>query len=296
MKTISENRDQERITKIEESLKNLKHASELSSKVKEEIFNRTGEIEYPTGLTQLDNMLWGLHKKEVTVIGARTSMGKTVMAIHLAKELADANCTVLYLTLEMGAIQICERLVTNICEFNNIKLREGEDLYILEERISLFENWAKRVDLYIDDQSGYHIDKLFEAVKRCQPDFVIIDYIQMISTLEFNNKLHAIEDFVKEIKKMGEARNFGTILISQINREGVDRPYMHHLKHAGILEEHPDTVLLLHWDSFGGRYTIFVEKQRHGIVGKVEVKFEPQFNRFTDVEWRNFGKDKEIKG
>jgi hypothetical protein len=81
--------------------------------------------------------------------------------------------------------------------------------------------------------------------------------------------------------------NFGAILLSQINRAGIETPHMEHFKHAGVLEEHSDCCITLNWNWEDGvsKYIVNVEKQRHGIVkNNLEIKFLPQYSTFEDIE------------
>ena len=265
-----------------EASKSLTPSIEIFKTLKEDLKNRTGEIKFKTGIDDLDQILWGLHKKELLVYGARTSQGKSCFAVHCAKHLVDSNQSVLYFSLEMSKEQLLERFLSSVCDIDANLLRTGKALELVNERGTVFAKWIDRVNLYIDDTNGMHFDKIIYIVKLTRPDFVIVDYVQMISTKGFKDKLSAMEDFIKEIHNLGKKKNFGTILISQINRQGADRPYLENLKGAGMLEEHPDTVILAQWNWEKDEYTMWVEKQRHGMTGKLNVKFEPQFSRFSN--------------
>lgn len=268
--------------KLYEASKSLVKPLDIYSSLKKELASRSDKVEYKTGIDRLDDILWGLHKKELLVYGARTSQGKSIWAVNCAKNLVDAGQTVLYFSLEMSKEQLLERFLSNICEIDNNLLRTGVGMDAVMSVDETFKKWLGEIDLHINDTDGHHFDKIISICRLTRPDFVIVDYVQMISTKGFRDKLSAMEDFIKEIHLLGKRMNFGTILISQINRQGTDRPYLEHLKGAGMLEEHPDTVLLAQWNWEKGIYTIWVEKQRHGITGKVDVKFEPKYSKMSD--------------
>ena len=270
-----------------EASKTLTPLVKIFETLKTDLKDRTGQIKFKTGIDSLDYILWGLHKRELLVYGARTSQGKSCFAVNCARTLSDCNQSVLYLSLEMSKEQLLERILSSVCDIDSNLLRTGKALQLVAEREKSFMSWIDRVPLTIDDTNGHHFDKIIDIVKLTSPDFVIVDYIQMISTKGFKDKLSAMEDFVKEIHLLGKKRNFGTILISQINRQGVGRPYLENLKGCGFLEEHPDTVILAQWDWEKQEYIMWVEKQRHGITGKLEVRFEPQFSRFSNEEIPN---------
>ena len=265
--------------------KSIRPLAEIYGDVKKDIASRTGEIPYKTGLSELDDLLWGIHKKEVMVIGARTSHGKSAMAIQIAKNLSDCGNSVVYFSLEMSKEQLMERLVSNMLMINNVDLKRGLAMQKLLDGEKIFQDWLNHASLYIDDVNGYDFNRIIDVCKLTNPDFVVVDYVQMVHTKGYVSKLDALEDFVKEIKRLSQERNFGAILLSQINRDGIDRPYMHHLKGAGVIEEHPDVVMLLHWKWDKDQYNIYVEKNRHGAVGHVKVKFEPWYSKFSDLDY-----------
>jgi len=272
---------------VPESLAKLVPIYSIYENVKKIIASRTGQIDYPTGLTELDKILWGLHKKELICIGARTSVGKSLLSLQIAKNLVMCGQTVLFFSLEMSKESIVERLLSNMCEIDNVKLREGKGWEEVQAKEEPFKEWLNDVKLVIDDYNGYRFSSILEVIQAVKPDFVIVDYVQMISTKGFKDKLSALEDFVKEIQRLGVDLDYGSILVSQINRTGVgDRPFMHQLKHAGILEEHSSVVLLLHHDlaKQPPQYIIYVEKNRNGKVGEVLVDFQPQYFRVKDFE------------
>ena len=270
---------------VSEPLTKLVPSYAVYESVRKEIKSRTGLIKYPTGLTELDERVWGLHKKELLTIGARTSHGKSVIALQMTINLLDHGNTVLYFSLEMSKEQLMERLLSNRVNIDNTLLRKGKAWPEVERKDEPFRKWLKDVRLVIDDQNGYHFANIVEVIKEIKPDFVIVDYVQMITTKGFKDKLSALEDFVKEMHKMGKSMNFGNILISQINRSGAeDRPFMHQLKNAGVLEEHSDMVILLQWKFAENAYFAYVEKNRHGEVGEIRLNFEPQYFRMSDYK------------
>jgi replicative DNA helicase len=269
---------------LPESLTTLVPIYSIYESVRKDLQERTGIIRYPTGLSELDEKLWGIHKRELLTVGARTSQGKSVFALQIAKNLAMHGQTVLFFSLEMSKEQLVERLLSNMCEIDNNLLRKGRAWGEVEAKDEPFRKWLDNARLVIDDQNGHHFKSIVEVIKEIKPDFVIVDYVQMISTKGFKDKLSALEDFVKEIHKLGKFINFGTILISQINRTGAEgRPFMHQLKAAGVLEEHSDSVILLQWKFEESNYFAFIEKNRHGEVGEIKLNFEPQYYRMRDL-------------
>ena len=222
------------------------------------------------------------------VIGARTSQGKSAFSIFLTKNLVDTGNRVIYFSLEMSQEQIMERLLTQILLINNLDLRKGYAKEELLKKEGVFNEWIDKVKLLIDAKYGYDFNKLVRIVEIIKPDFVFIDYIQMISTKGFRSKLDAIEEYIRRIKELSVEYNFGAIVISQVNRTGTDGAEMQHLKWAGVLEEHADTVCMLRWDwsiQDPKKFIVDIKKQRHGETKNgIILDFTPQYSLFSEKQ------------
>lgn len=260
---------------------------EIWDTLKGDLMDRQNSPKYPIGLTDIDSVLWGLHKKELVTIGARTSHGKTAFAINMVKELADKGNRIIYFSLEMSKESLLERLFCNICEVDNIELRQGRAKQDVLNNEKIFLNWLQSSKILIEDRYGYNFNNIVNICETIQPDFVFVDYIQMISTIGYRSKVDAIEEYVRKIKELAVLKNFGVILISQINRHGAENPGMQYLKWSGVLEEHSDVVMTLKWawntEKFKYEYFVNIEKQRHGEVKNVELEFLPQYSKFKDA-------------
>lgn len=263
----------------------LKTLSEIWKTVYDDIKNRGSVPRYKIGLRELDEILWGLHKRELLTIGARTSHGKSALALQIALSLVDAGSRVVFFSLEMSKEQLLERMLANMCNIDNRWLRHGIAGKTVDDRKETFEKLIENIKLLIDDQYGYNLDNIEKVCELIGPDFIIVDYIQMISTKGYRNKLDAIEEYVQRIKQLANQRNMGVVLISQINRAGEHGEMsMANLKWAGVLEEHSDSVVILEWIRKKDKYKVRVEKQRHGTTGELSsIRFVPEYFRFEDV-------------
>ena len=262
-----------------------------------DIMSREESPKYPIGLITLDEILWGLHKKELLVMGARTSQGKSAMSIFLAKNLTDAGHKVIYFSLEMSKEQILERILTQILLINNLLLRRGKAKDLLVEREKILSAWMDTARLLIEDKYGYDFSKVIKIIELVRPDFVFIDYIQMISSKGFKSKLDAIEEYVRKIKELSVEYDFGAVLVSQVNRSGVEGAEMQHLKWAGVLEEHADSVIMLRWDwslENPKKYIVDIKKQRHGETRNgLEIEFIPEHSLFKERSHEQIYRDRQ---
>ena len=268
---------------IKNGLPILKPLCEIWDNLKTDIMSRELTPKHKIGLPSIDNTLWGLHKQELVVIGARTSHGKSSFAINTVKNLADTNLRIIYFSLEMSKEQVLEKLLCNFCEINNRDLKQGMSKSEVIKNEKTFLSWISEIKLLIDDKYGYDFDSLVKVCEIIKPDFIFLDYIQMVSSKGYRSKVEAIEEYVRKIKELSVTMNFGAIIVSQINRSGVDDPTMSKFKWAGVLEEHPDVCIVLSYDKVKGAYKVNIEKQRNGETKEIFVNFEPQYSRFADL-------------
>jgi len=251
---------------------------EVYETLRKEIDKRTTVPKHKTGLSDLDEAIWGLHKQQLLTIKAATSQGKSALALHIAKNLADTGNRIVYFSLEMSKEQLVERLLSAFGKIDNYLLRSGKANAQVESIHSAFTNWIENLYMLIDDQYGFYYDSMVEVCEIIKPDFVVLDYIQMISTKGFKSKLEAIEEYVRKLKHLSISMNFGTILISQMNKE-------ERAKWASMIDEHSDTLLLPAWEWETDDYIIKIPKQRHGEVYNtgIRVKFIPKLFTFQDM-------------
>jgi replicative DNA helicase len=283
----------------------IENIATIFSRVIEKIKTRTENPEFPFGLTQLDEITHGITRERVTIIAARTSEGKTSLALQTAYKLADAGHAVAYISLEDDRDQIVERLFCNMCEVDNAELKKGlkpdfEPKRAVAEKI--FEN----LKLLTVDGFGYNYNEVAKLVREMKPkpEVIFLDYIQM-SDLDKKDRWESISEFIRNLKRFALEEKIAIVVLSQVNRSGVEanRPGLQHLKQAGTLEEVADLVLILFYPFRYGESSfdynaktgsgmevapadyieIQVEKNKTGRIGIVPARFLGQYYRFD--EW-----------
>src|SRR3990167_2143242 len=235
----------------------------LEKNVKE----RTQHPKYPFGLNQIDKLIWGFHKKELLVIGARPSNGKTSFALQGAWNLGKLRFGVVFVSLEMGKENIMERICCNEFSINGWKLRQGnlDEIKKFEESVPKFNARALSAKFEIIDYAGRTIKEIEEIIEFFKPEFLFIDHAQKITSVGYGNKYEALSDYVNSLQDLAIRNDCGIILNSQINRGG------EFLKGSGDLEEAADTLIYCTWKIKNSEacedqkeFNIQVEKQRHG--------------------------------
>ena len=266
-------------------------------KLKEVLELRGQNPEMPIrSLPDLNQKIWGIHRGKVTLIGARTSVGKSTFAIQIAYDLALSGKKVLFLSLEMTVEDILERLFCYEHRIDNQDLRRGR-YSVHASKFDEFSEHMKRLKFQFSDcigKSWEEIDKLLEGLNP-KPDAVFIDHINAIRT-GLNAKV-VIDDYVTNVVVMAKHHNVAVVMCCQINRDNQKdddkTPQLHELKGSGNLEESADIVMLLHWPyryikegqkGDRNKYMVILAKNRNGPTGYVEVYFEPEYYRFSDVK------------
>lgn len=262
-----------------------KHKSSLDifDSVLESIKTRKDFPEYPTQIKELDDLIWGLHRKELLIIGAKPSNGKTSLSLQIAWGLGKNKKKTVFLSLEMSKESIIERVTCNEFEINGYKLRKG-----FPDEIAKFNACQDKMrsrllgaSFEIIDFMGRNIVDIEEVLKEFKPEILVIDHAQKISSNGYSSKYEALADFVMRVQDFAIQYNCAIVLNSQINRGG------EYLKGAGELEESADTLLFCEWACKGNpdifdkqEYRLQVMKQRHGACDNAIINFDAGYFKF----------------
>lgn len=280
-------------------LANIKRIPQYFNGLYEDFLTRGTSPKYPLlSLPKFNRRIWGL-KEGLTVVASRTSQGKSSMAGQFAYDLANQNIPTLFLSLEMTVEALVERLFCNVMEVDNYALLTGE--FSLREEISgkwhEFKKIVNEKPLLITNGIGKTFKEINSLISLMNPTpkAVFIDYIQATS---FQGKLarEMMNEYIRYFREMALEKKFVGVVCSQINRtastESKDHePQLHQLKETGVLEEHADTVILLHYPYFydqnpekENKYKIIIAKQRNGRTGRYNCKFIPEYYKFKELD------------
>lgn len=274
----------------------LKKAEHYLPKLREILENRGKTPEMPIkSLPDLNDILWGMPRGKVTVIAARTSIGKSAFALQIAYDLALFGKRVLFLSLEMTVEDMLERLFCYEFRINNRELTRGE----FSKHTKQYEEFCNDFKLYklvLNDCIGKRWAEVDTLIKQLnpKPDALFIDHINAINFDDFNQK-RAIDDYLINIVEITKHQNISTTLCCQINRDNQKdddkTPQLHELKGSGCIEEMADRVIMLHWphkyqkngESISkNKYLAIIGKNRTGPTGYVSIHFEPEFYAFSN--------------
>lgn len=264
----------------------------------------------PSGFPALDNMLSGFQKSDLVILAARPSMGKTALALDIARQTATLHKTpVGIFSLEMSSQQLVDRMLAAQAGVNSWRLRTGkiskDDEY---ERLQAGIAELSEAPVYIDDKAGNTVLSIRSVARRMKMEkglgLVIIDYLQLITPSTQGSNVSVVQqvtEISRALKGMARELDVPVIALSQLSRaieQRRGRPRLSDLRDSGSIEQDADVVMFIHReDMMGSRGTdeknnvaeILIEKHRNGPVGKVDLLFDDEKTTFRSVEKSDFG-------
>ena len=263
-----------------------------------------------THFADFDSMTGGLHNGELIILAARPSMGKTALAMNIAENVAfRGRQAVLFVSLEMSAIELADRLLCSVARVNGRGLRTGSIPQADRERLVLKAIELSSAPLYVDDAPSRTVSEVSAVARRIaqqqgqnksgsrQLGLIVIDYLQLIEPDNPRDpRQEQVAKIARRLKMMSRELQVPVLCLSQLNRqaeEGKDhRPRLSHLRESGAIEQDADVVMFVHREEYyhrgeeaeqyAGQAEIIIAKQRNGPVGDVELVWESEFTRFQD--------------
>ena len=285
--------------------------------------NDEGIVGVPTGLTDLDDRLGGLHKSDLIIIAGRPSMGKTALATNIAfnaaKKLQDdgKKSSIAFFSLEMSSEQLSTRILAEQSRIKSNDIRRGK---ISEEQFDKFIETSKDISelpLYIDETPAISIAALSNRARRIKRlyglDMVVIDYIQLMKASNFKDgRVQEISEITQGLKALAKELSVPVVALSQLSRavEARDdkKPQLADLRESGSIEQDADVVMFVYREAYylerkeprpatvehaewqakmnevSSLAEIIIGKQRHGPTGNIMLEFEAMFTKFKDIQ------------
>ncbi len=263
-----------------------------------------------TGFPALDNMLSGLQKSDLIILAARPSMGKTSLALDIARQTAVKHGTsVGIFSLEMSSQQLVDRMLAAEAQVNSWQLRTGkirkdEDFERLQRGLATLSE----APIFIDDESGATILNMRSVARRLKAEkglqLIIIDYLQLIvpsETKAGDNLVQQVTEISRSLKGMARELDVPVLALSQLSRaveQRGGRPRLSDLRDSGSIEQDADVVMFIHREDMQGNRAenekngiteLLVEKHRNGPIGKVTLRFDEEKAMFMSVDKSDFG-------
>ena len=275
------------------------------------LINVIGEIEeasrhkgrvngVPTGFTDLDTKLTGLHGGELILIAARPAMGKTALVLNIAHHVAvREKIPVAIFSLEMSKESLVSRIISldSMVEAQSIRtgnIRDEDWVKIIESTDNI-----SRASLIIDDNGGITMPELRSKCRKLKHTenigLVILDYLQLVNKSgHVESQQQFVSDVSRALKGIARELNIPVIALSQLNRS-VDsrpdhRPVLSDLRDSGAIEQDADVVMFIYRDDYynpdtekPGVAEVIVAKQRNGSTGPVELAWLGRYTKFSNL-------------
>ncbi len=265
----------------------------------------------PTGFKQLDNILSGLQKSDLVVIGARPSVGKTTFALDIARNAAKASeKPVAFFSIEMAKDQVVDRIIAAESGVSLWKLRTGRvnedaEWQMIQTALDRLQN----THIFVDDTASPTLLQMHSRARRLQVEhglgLIVIDYLQLIvPRTKSDNVVQQVTEISRGIKALARELDVPVIALSQLSRE-VDKrdnhtPRLSDLRESGSIEQDADVVILLSRarerrdpnsiDMQGGAdenlIHVNVAKHRNGPLGGLDLMMDVDAVTFRTVDRR----------
>jgi replicative DNA helicase len=272
-----------------------------------------------TGFMDLDTLLGGLKRADLIVLAARPSLGKTSLALNIARNAAvGQNAKVAIFSLEMAAEQLVQRLLASESGVDSTRLRLGLHTEAEERRVMNALGILSAIDIYVDDSAVQRVTEIRSKALRLHRDqgldLVIVDYLQLIhGTERGDNRVQEISLISRSLKELARELDVPVIAVSQLSRAPEMRsphiPMLSDLRESGSIEQDADVVVFIYredvyvrkedWEMShpegspypAGDAQIIVAKHRNGPTGTIHLRFRQKLARFEDLLLRDEGED-----
>lgn len=264
-----------------------------------------------TGFSGLDDILGGLQRSDLVILAARPSMGKTSLAINIARNAAiQQRACVAIFSLEMSSEPLVLRLLSAEAGIDFKRIRLGMHLNEAEEKqIMEATGILSEAPVYIDDSPRARIVELRSKARRLHfeqgIDLIIIDHLGLIQgDGRYENRVQEISYISRSLKTIARELNVPLIALSQLSRasefRATHKPQLSDLRDSGSIEQDADVVMFIYRDEY--YYTsreewerehpdqtypppaeLIIAKHRNGPVGEVKLRFKPALAKFENI-------------
>ena len=252
----------------------------------------------PSGFKDLDNMLAGFQASNMIVLAARPGIGKTALALNIARHVAvEEKTPVGFFSLEMSKEELVDRLLIRQAEIDAWKLKTGkleeDDFTKLSEAMGALGDVAE-APLFIDDTPAASVLEMRTKARRLQVEhgleLIIVDYMQLVRGRQRENRVQEVSEISMGLKNLARELKIPVIAVSQLSRavevRGGARPRLADLRESGSIEQDADVVVFLYREDEENpeNITLEIAKHRNGPTGNFKLRFVPSRISFYGLE------------
>ena len=265
---------------------------------------RTSMAGVPTGFHDVDELFHGLRGGDLIIIAARPGVGKTSFALNLATNAAKRGTTVAFLSLEMSASQLVQRVLCSEARVNLQRLRSGQ---LKEEdwsAVAEASNTLSKLNMYIDDTPSLSILELRAKARRelrdAKQGLIVVDYLQLMQPPQARrdgNRAVEVGEISRGLKVLAKEMDMPVVALSQLSRQvemrGKKRPQLSDLRESGSIEQDADIVMFIDRSMDEAEAEsenrpdlntadLIVAKHRNGPTRDIKLAFQPDYTKFLD--------------
>jgi len=284
----------------------------------DELHRERGKLRgIPTGFNDLDNLLGGLQKSDLVILAARPSVGKTSLAMDIARQAAVKHkIPVGIFSLEMSKDQLADRMIcaeagVDLWKMRTGKLSESSDERGDFQRIGRALGDLSEAPIFIDDTASIGIMEIRTKARRLQMEqnlgLIVIDYLQLMESRAGNrrsdNRVQEVAEITRALKGLARELNVPVLALSQLSRltenEKPAIPKLSHLRESGSIEQDADVVMFIYRKAADRNYRlediplderyiaeVHVAKHRNGPTGMVKLFFDEARACFRNLDKR----------
>lgn len=262
----------------------------------------------PSGFTDLDKILGGLQKSDLVILAARPSMGKTSLALDIARNVAVLqNQPVGLFSLEMSKDQLADRLLASLANINMWNLRNGRLTSDDYSRLQHAMGSLSDAPLYIDDAGSVNVLQMRAMARRLQANkglsLIVIDYLQLMEPMNrFASPVQQVTENSRALKLLAKELNVPVLVLSQLSRAVESRvpqiPRLSDLRESGAIEQDADVVLMIYREDMYNENSlnpniakVLIEKHRNGPTGGIDLFFDDHRVSFRNLDKAQYGSE-----
>jgi replicative DNA helicase len=268
----------------------------------EELYEQGNAITgLPTGYVDFDELLSGLQPSNLIVVGARPSMGKTAFALGMAANAAlEAQRPVLFFSLEMGHLELTQRLLCSDARVDSQRMRNGNLAEDDWPKITRAVGKLGEAPIWIDDNPNLTVMEVRAKARRLKSrlgdlGLIVVDYLQLMSGRgNAENRQVEVSEMSRGLKILARELETPIVAVSQLSR-GLEsrsdkRPMLSDLRESGSIEQDADVVAFLYRDEVYnpespdiGSAEVIIAKHRNGPTGTVRLAWLSNYTRFANM-------------
>ena len=265
-----------------------------------------------TGFAGLDEFLGGLQRSDMIVMGARPSMGKSSLALNIARNAAvGQGARVAIFSLEMSKEQLVQRLLSSEAKVDSKRIRMGQFSVPQEERVMHAAGILSEAPIYVDDSPLLRVIEMWSKARRLYYDrgidLIIVDYLQLIrGDGRPDSRVQEFSEISRSLKALARELDVPVLAVSQLSRAVESRtphiPMLSDLRESGGIEQDADIVFFIYreelyhpnreeWEAKNpdrpypaGQANIIIAKHRNGPTGQTVLRFRQDITKFENMD------------